>query len=230
MSGTIFSITAILLTIIIFVGFRRLYLRFPLPFLIPTLTSTIVIIIILSYKHISYHTYMTGGQWINDLLGPAVVALAYPLYKQREVVRKNFLPVILGILSGVIIGMVSGLLLGEIFGFSKDLLLAVLPKSVTTPVAMQITTGLGGDASTTIVFTMISGFTGVILGPSILKLFKIDSDMGRGIALGTASHGVGTSKANEFGGHAVSFSSAAMTLSAIIGTVIAPIIVSIFFK
>ncbi len=116
---------------------------------------------------------MIGGQWINSLLGPAVVALAYPLYKRRRVLIKYMFPIIGGVLAGLFSGMVSGLLFAELFGISRSLILSIIPKSITTPVAIQIASGIGGVPSMTVVFVMIAGFSGVILGPSLLKWIRI---------------------------------------------------------
>src|SRR5699024_5537319 len=122
---------------------------------------------------ISYDTYMIGGKYIDLLLGPAVVALAYPLYKQRVILIKNLMPILSGVTIGSIVGMVSGLLLAKASGVEKSLILTLVPKSVTTPVAMEISSVLGGNASLTVVFVMIAGFTGVVIGPYVLKGFHL---------------------------------------------------------
>lgn len=171
---------------------------------------------------------MIGGKWINSLLGPAVVALAYPLYKQREMLIKYSIPIIGGVFVGLFAGMISGLVFAEVFGIDRSLILSIVPKSITTPVAIQIATGLGGVPSMTVVFVMIAGFSGVILGPLLLKWIRIKSSLGKGIALGSASHALGTSKAFEYGELTVSMSSVSMTLSAVLGSVFGPIVVWLF--
>ena len=178
--------------------------------------------------HISYKDYMIGGQWINSLLGPAVVALAYPLYKQRRVLIKYMFPIIGGVLAGLFSGMVSGLLFAELFGISRSLILSIIPKSITTPVAIQIASGIGGVPSMTVVFVMIAGFSGVILGPLLLKWIRIRSSLGKGIAFGSASHALGTSKAMEYGELTVSMSSVSMTLCAVLGSVFGPVVAWMF--
>lgn len=125
-------------------------------------------------------------------------------------------------------GMISGLIFAEAFGIDHDLLLSILPKSITTPVAIQIAAGLGGVPSMTVVFVMIAGFSGVILGPLFLKWLRIRSSLGQGIALGSASHALGTSKALEYGELAVSMSSVSMTLCAVLGSFFGPLIVWLF--
>ncbi len=125
-------------------------------------------------------------------------------------------------------GMISGLIFAEAFGIDHDLLLSILPKSITTPVAIQIAAGLGGVPSMTVVFVMIAGFSGVILGPLFLKWLRIRSSLGQGIALGSASHALGTSKALEYGELAVSMSSVSMTLCAVLGSFFGPLVVWLF--
>lgn len=206
----------------------KVYVRFSYPILIPVLTTTIFVILLLLTFHVSYDEYMIGGKWINSLLGPAVVALAYPLYKQREMLVKYSVPIIGGVFVGLFAGMISGLVFAEVFRIDRSLILSIIPKSITTPVAIQIATGLGGVPSMTVVFVMIAGFSGVILGPLLLKWIRIKSSLGKGIALGSASHALGTSKAFEYGELTVSMSSVSMTLSAVLGSVFGPIVVWLF--
>lgn len=225
MQQTLYTILMILLTVGVFMAMVRLYARFHLPVLIPILTSTILIIAILLLFHIPYESYMIGGRWIDFLLGPAVVSLAFPLYKQRKLIVTYLLPIVTGVFVGACTAMLSGLLFGGIFGIDRSLILSLIPKSITTPVAIQISSVIGGIPSITVVFVMIAGFTGVIIGPSIMKWARIQSPLGRGIAFGSASHAIGTSKAFEYGELSVSMSSVAMTLSAIFGSMLGPLFV-----
>jgi len=220
----------VLLNVAIYLMMSAVYKRFRNPVLIPALTATVIVVGILIYFQIPYDTYMIGGQWINKLLGPAVVSLAYPLYKQRNVLAQNLPAILGGTVVGLLVGMFSGLLLAAGLGFSKLYVLSILPKSITTPVAIQISSSLGGDASLTSVFVMIAGFTGAIGGPLIMKLFRIRSEVGIGIGLGTASHALGTAKALEYGEKSVSMSSVAMTVCAIVGSCIGPLVVWMMYS
>ncbi|MDU9690476.1 MULTISPECIES: LrgB family protein [Priestia] len=222
------AVFIIVATVALYLVMAKVYVRFSYPILIPVLTTTIFVILLLLAFHISYDEYMIGGKWINSLLGPAVVALAYPLYKQREMLVKYSVPIIGGVFVGLFAGMISGLVFAEVFGVDRSLILSIIPKSITTPVAIQIATGLGGVPSMTVVFVMIAGFSGVILGPLLLKWIRIKSSLGKGIALGSASHALGTSKAFEYGELTVSMSSVSMTLSAVLGSVFGPIVVWLF--
>ncbi|MHA0857836.1 LrgB family protein [Paenibacillus sp. CMAA1364] len=226
---SITAIVIVLITVSIYIIMSMIYRRFHLPVLMPALTATVAVVLLLLYFRIPYETYMIGGQWINQLLGPAVVSLAYPLYKQRHVLRRNLFAILGGTLTGLLVGMFSGIFLAILLGFSKLYILSLLPKSITTPVAIQISHNLGGDYSLTSVFVMIAGFTGAIGGPYILRMFRVKDAVGIGIGLGTASHALGTAKALEYGEESVSMSSVAMTVCAIAGSFVAPVVVWIVY-
>ncbi|MGG0644605.1 LrgB family protein [Sporosarcina gallistercoris] len=225
----ILSMGFILLTIATYFAMTVLYMKIHLPFLVPIITTTVVIILILVLFNIPYETYMVGGQWIDKLLGPAVVSLAIPLFKQRELLKRQILPILTGVLAGCLTGMFSGVLLAANAGFSKELVLSILPKSITTPIAMQIATQIGGVPALSAVFVIIAGISGVLLSHYFLAFFKLDTTLGRGIGLGVATHAIGTSKAIEYGEQEASLSSVAMTLSAIFGSMLGPVIAWIFY-
>ena len=147
MQQVLFAFCMILLTVVAYFAMTQLYKRYSYSFLIPILTATILIIVILLVLHIPYKNYMIGGQWINSLLGPAVVALAYPLYKQRHFLMNHLFTILGGVLIGAISGMVSVGLLAKILGINHTLILSIIPKSLTTPVAIEVARGLGGNAS-----------------------------------------------------------------------------------
>lgn len=122
----------------------KLHKRFTYPFLMPIVTSTIVLVVGLLIFNIPFEDYMEGGQYIQHLLGPAVVALAYPLYNQRELVMKYKYTIVSGILIAMISGLISVFVLLKLFKLDQDLILTSLPKSLTTPVAMQVSESIGG--------------------------------------------------------------------------------------
>lgn len=228
MHHILFTFCMILLTVVAYLLMTQLYKRYSFSLLIPILTATTLIIVILLVFHIPYKSYMIGGQWINFLLGPSVAALAYPLYKQRHFLINNLFPILGGVLIGAISGMVTVGLLGKILGINHTLILSIIPKSLTTPVAIEVARGLEGNASLTIVSCMIAGIFGAIVAPTIFKFLRVHSPIGRGVALGSASHSMGTSKAAEYSELTFSMSSVTMTLCAIIGSFLGPIVVWIF--
>ncbi|MBS4175240.1 LrgB family protein [Bacillus sp. FJAT-49736] len=228
MQQVLLAFSMILLTVFAYFVMTKIYKRYSYPFFIPVLTATTLIIIILLVLHIPYKSYMAGGQWISSLLGPSVVALAYPLYKQRHFLINHLFPILGGVLVGAISGMVSVALLAKILGVNQTLSLSIIPKSLTTPVAIEVARGLGGNPSMAIVGVMIAGIFGVIAAPTIFKLLRVHSPIGRGIALGSASHAIGTSKAAEYSELTFSMSSVTMALCAIICSFLGPIVVWVF--
>jgi len=218
-AAIIFSV----LTVAAYVAANFLYLRFRKTPLNPVITATVALVAILILFDIPYETYMEGGDSVAAFLGPAVVALAVPLYNHRELLQNYLVPIAAGIVAGVIAGLVSGTLFTRWLGFTEELILTVLPKSLTTPVAMQVATTIGGIPSLAAVFVMVAGFTGILLGPYLLQLLNIDSPIGRGIGLGASAHGLGTAKAFEYGPEDASMSSVAMTLAAVLGALLSPL-------
>lgn len=214
-----------LMTVLIFAATRKLYSRYPNPFFNPVLISSVIVVVFLVLVKIPYETYMIGGQWIHHFLGPVVVALGYPLYKQKAILVKYFLPIFSGMLTGIVVSVFTGLLATYLLGTVGELIPSVVTKSITTPIALQVTEQLNGLTSLTAVFVMIAGFTGILLGPSLIKICKIETPIGRGMAFGSASHAVGTTKAFEYGLDAGSISSAAMTLTAVFGSFIIPFLI-----
>jgi len=217
------------LTIGMFIAMTKLHRRFPTPLLLPIVTTTTATVIVLLVFSIPYDTYMEGGEWLQKMLGPAVVALAYPLYNQRDIVKKYRV----AILSSIVFALVSGLV--SIYVFTMLMKLDVawiktsLPKSLTTPVAMQVSESIGGIPPLTAVLVMLAGFVGAIIGPLIIKYGKIESAIARGVAIGSASHGVGLTCLQDYGEKELSVGSLAMGLSAVVGAFICPLFVYLVF-
>jgi predicted murein hydrolase (TIGR00659 family) len=216
------ALIAILVTIAIYFFSKKFYQRFPTPFTIPLLIGTLLIIMLLTVSGIPYDTYMVGGKWIEQLLGPAVVALAFPLYKQREVLKAYFFPLLTGVSCGALFGVISGAQLSRLLGIEEMLVYSIMPKSVTTPVAMEVASSLGGIPALAAIFVMIAGIGGVIISPILLKVFNITHVIGKGVGLGSAAHAIGTARALEAGELEGAISSVSMTLSAIIVSILGP--------
>jgi len=229
MPQVIIALLMILFTIVSYYMMVKVHARFTYSFLIPVLTSTVFIIFILVVFHIPYDSYMTGGKWINSLLGPAVVALAFPLYKQREFIKNHLLLIIGGVSVAGILGILSVGVLAKTAGLSQQLSLSILPKSVTTPVAMAVADGLGASPSMAIAGVMIAGIFGTMAAPLIFKLFGVESHVGKGIALGSTAHAIGTAKAAEYSELAFSMGSVSMTMNAILSSFAGPAIAWLLF-
>ncbi|RBW71419.1 LrgB family protein [Bacillus taeanensis] len=228
MTNLFIGLVSIAATIFIYFMSKKFYTHFPKPFMLPILIGTGSIVCCLALFNISYETYMIGGKWIDQLLGPAVVALAYPLYKQGPVIKKYFIPILGGGVVGTFLGILTGFEFSKWLGVEDLLVYSMLPKSVTTPVAMDIAEVVGGTPALAAVFVMFAGVGGVVMAPFILKWFKINHFLGRGMGLGSASHAIGTSKALEYSEQDAAVSSIAMTLCAVLASFLGPIVVIMF--
>ena len=199
------------------------------PLLNPVLLAVILIVAILLATGTSYPTYFDGAQFVHFLLGPATVALAIPLYRQFDRVRRSGVAILASIVAGSITAAVSAVYLGWLLGGSEQTLISLAPKSVTAPVAMGITEQLGGLPSLTAVLVISTGILGAVLGPYVLNLLRIRDKAARGLAMGTASHGIGTARAMQVSEVAGAFAGLAMGLNALATAILLPLIWGLFF-
>ena len=170
-----------------------------LSFMNPLLISIILVIAFLLLTGVSYQTYAEGANAISFLLTPATICLAVPLYKQFNLLKKNWKAVVAGVVSGVVSSLVCILLLALLFKFDHQTYVTFLPKSITTAIGMGVTEELGGYVSLAVVVIVITGVIGNVIAEWVLKLFKIEEPIAKGIAIGSSSHAVGTAKAMEIG-------------------------------
>lgn len=199
----------------------------------PLLVAIVILLFFLTKLHIKYEDYNKGGQVISFFLSPATVALALPLYKKFSLFKKNALPIMVGILSGTVSGIVCIVLLSKLFRFSNVLTESLIPKSITTPIGMAVSKQLGGLPSISVVAIIITGIIGAIIGPFLCKVLRLKDKVAVGIAMGNASHAVGTAKAMEMGETEGAMSGLTMAIAGIITVFLAPLIWKfflIFFK
>lgn len=173
--------------------------KFKLAIFNPLLISIIITILILLVSHIDYDTYYTGAKYLSYLLTPATVCLAVPLYEKLELLKSNWKAILAGILSGVLTTLCCILVMSLIFGLSHEEYITFLPKSITTAIGMGVSEELGGYVTLTVAVIIITGILGNILAPFICKWFHIKEPIAKGIAIGSASHAIGTTKALEMG-------------------------------
>ena len=198
------------------------------PLLNPVLLSVIAIVAILYGTDTSYDRYFEGAQFVHFLLGPATVALAIPLYRQFDRVRGSALAILASLVSGAITAATSAILIAWFFDAQPATIVSLAPKSVTAPVAMSISEQLGGLPSLTAVLVILTGITGAMLGPAILNVLKIKDWSAWGMALGTASHGIGTARALQVNDLAGAFSGLAMGLNALATAILLPLLWKLF--
>jgi len=174
-----------------------------------------------------YPTYFAGAQFVHFLLGPATVALDIPLYDHRDKVRRLWLPLLLGLGAGVVTAVVSAVGIAWLLGASRQTLLSLAPKSVTTPIAMGIAEKIGGLPSLTAVLVILTGMTGAMIARPLLDRVGVRSPSSRGFAMGTAAHGIGTARAFQMSEETGAFAGLAMGLAALMTALLAPWLVGL---
>ncbi len=177
---------------------------------------------------IDYRAYFSGAQFVHFLLGPATVALAVPLYRQLEMVRASAAAAILSVVLGGAFAALAGVGLALALDAAPEVTASLAPRSVTTPVAMGIAERIGGLPSLTAVVVILSGITGAALGPLVLDLVRVRDWRARGLAIGTASHGIGTARALSVNATAGAFSGLAMGLNALATALLLPLLWALF--
>lgn len=194
----------------------------------PMLVSAIMIIIFLLLTNTSYETFYHGGRYISDFLTPATVCLAVPMYRQFRILVENKWAVLGGILAGCIGHAVCVVLMGIAFSIDKALIVSVLPKSVTTAIAMGVCEESGGIIPVVIIGVTVAGNLGAMFAPMLLKLFKIDNPVAQGLSIGCCSHALGTSTAAvPMGEVQGAMSSLSIVVTGIMTVVIVPIVVNL---
>lgn len=197
------------------------------PLFNPLLIAIITIIVFLGITKIPYEKYKLGADSINFLLGPVTVVLAIPLYKQFDLLKKHFLEIVIGIVSGVSASLVSVMLIGKITNANIDIINSLIPKSITTPMGIALTNTLNGIESITVVSIILTGILGAIIAPTIFKIGRIKHPVAKGIALGTSAHALGTTKAIEIGEVEGAMSSLSIGIAGMITVIIVPIILNL---
>lgn len=223
-------LTHLTVTLVVFVVASAIYKKAKLnPILNPVLLSVISIMLFLKLTDTAYDQYFEGAQFVHFLLGPTTVALAIPLYRQFKRIKRSALAISVSLLVGSFTSAVTAVTVAWVLKAGNVSLVSLAPKSVTAPVAMGISEQLGGLPSLTAVITIITGITGAVIGPVILNRMNITDWAARGLAIGTASHGIGTARALQVNELAGAFSGLAMGINALATAILLPILWSVFF-
>lgn len=190
----------------------------------PILLTIAALIAFLKIAGVNYDTYKAAGEQIDFWLRPAIVALGVPLYQQLRVIRKQWLPIVLSQLIGSVVGIVSVVLVASLLGASREVVVSLAPKSVTTPIAMEVCTATGGIPSLTAAIVVLVGLFGAVAGFKVLQVGRVRSPIAQGLSMGTASHAVGTSRAMEYGSRYGAFSSLGLIANGVLTAILAPLL------
>jgi predicted murein hydrolase (TIGR00659 family) len=196
----------------------------------PVLHAMWIIAAFLLLTGTSYTTYFSGAQFVHFLLGPATVALAVPLYENRKVVISAILPMLAALVVGCATAIVSVVLLAEAAGLPRAVVLSLAPKSVTAGVAMGISESLGADPALTAVAVVLTGIMGAIIVTPLMNRMGIADFRARGFAVGLASHGIGTARAFQVNAVAGVFAGVAMSLNALVTSLLVPVAVTLLVR
>ena len=222
------EIVAISVSAVIFLLANLLYKRWTIPLLLPIFTSTLVIIGILLYIELPYAQYAEWTKRVTYLLGPATVALAYPLYHQRRYLKVYALPIVLGLVTGSLIQMTVSYYMGRFLLLPEDWNLAVMIKTITTPVALGVGDIIGAKMEVIPSVVIITGMLGAMVIIPLLRIMRIDNPIVTGLTFGVTSHGVGTARALKEGEVEGAVSGAAMALTSMVLSVIIPLLFFLF--
>ena len=204
-----------------------LYKKVKTPLLNPLLVTLVGLILVLTLFNIPLETYEESVSIFSFLLGPATVALAYSVYKQRQILKEHFVPIVAGCLVGSVVSMVSAYTLCKVLGLGSEMALSFIPKSVTTPIAIAASQELGGITSITVAAVIITGILGNMIAELVFRLFHIDHPIARGLALGTSAHAVGTAKALELGEIEGAMGSISICVAGILTVVLVPLVMNV---
>lgn len=198
----------------------------------PVLWSVVTLASLLTVTGVDYPTYFSGAQFIHFLLGPAVVALAWPLWERRSALGQHWRGLLAAALAGGVAASGSALLLGWVVALPHEVVLSLAPKSVTAPVAMGIADKLGGIPALAAVFAVVTGMVGALSDKALFGLLKIPTDtmgwMARGYALGTAAHGIGAARALQVNADAGAFAGLALGVQVVLASLLIPLVFKLF--
>jgi len=214
----------ILLSVLAYEAGILIQRKFRKPYLNPLLLAILFVIGILLLFHLPKESYDKGGSFILFFLGPATVVLAIPLYRQMELLKKDLVPILTGILVGSTTSVLSVIFFSKVFRVDLQVAVSMLPKSVTTAIGMEVSKQIGGIVSLSVAVIVLTGIMGAVLGPALLKLFRIKDPVAQGVAIGTASHAVGTSKAMELGETQGAMSGLSIGLAGLATVILVPLL------
>ncbi len=194
----------------------------------PVLISVAILVAVLKLTGTPYQTYFAGAQFVHFMLGPATVALAIPLVAQAALVRRMLVPMLAALVGGSLTAALSAVAVAWMLGASRQTILSIAPKSVTAPIAMAISEGIGGLPTLTAVLVMLTGVLGAVLVTPLMNLLRIRDYGARGFAAGLAAHGLGTARAFQVNELAGTFAGLGLALNGLITAILVPLLVSLW--
>jgi predicted murein hydrolase (TIGR00659 family) len=211
-------------TIAFYVCARLLFGRWPRWWLSPLVFTPVLLGALALGLHAGYQDYIGGTHWLSVMLGPITVAFALPIYEQRAIIRRHWPILLVGVLVGSSLAMLSAWALASVLGLPGDMRLSLLPRSVSVPFAVVVSSDIGGIPDLTSVFVVITGVFGGAVGEAVLKLLPLRSNIARGALFGMAAHGVGVATAHRLGREEGSIAGLVMVLAGLFNVLAAPVL------
>ena len=194
----------------------------------PLLLTIIFIIAFLKLADISYASYDNGAKYINYFLTPSTVCLAVPLYRQLKLLKEYAGAILISIMSGTVACAIMIFGLAKLFLLENSIYASLVPKSITTAIALGMSEELGGLSAVTVMAVFVTGILGAVIATTVFKIFKIEDPVAQGLAMGTAAHAIGTSKALELGEIQAAMSSLAIAVTGILTVIMGPIVAGFY--
>jgi predicted murein hydrolase (TIGR00659 family) len=211
----------------LYLAAKRLHRRWPRWWLMPLAVTPVLLVIAVLSLHASYRDYIRGTGWLVALLGPAMVAFAVPIYEHRALIRREWPVLAAGMLAGTATAVLSGWGLATVVGLDGAIRLSLLPRSISTPFAMEVSGEIGGIPQLTAIFVVLTGVLGAALGDIVLAWLPLRSALARGALLGVGAHGAGTAKAHMIGREEGSIAGLVMVLVGLMNILVAPVLAQI---
>ncbi|WP_374356471.1 LrgB family protein [Chitinimonas sp.] len=209
-------------TLAVYLLARRLHLRFRKFWCAPIIVTPLCMLGLLLLADIPYSIYFADTRWLMWLLGPTTVAFALPIYQQRQLIRRYPLSLTVGVVTGVLLGVGSSWILARLFVLPPMVAHSLLTRSISTPFALTAANEFGGSRELVVLFVMLTGIVGMLVGEVLLGWLRVHSSIARGASLGAAAHAVGTAKARELGQEEGAVSSLTMMFAGIVMVLLAP--------
>ena len=199
-------------------------------FLNPVVMAIFMVVIYLVAFDIQYDTYLSNATLIHSLLGPATVALALPLYKQLDVIKRSALAIMSAVCVSAVVAAGLAYFLADIMGANEEIKLSIMPKSVTTPIAIGIAEKIGTQSSLAVFFLFTTGIVGTLIVSALFKAFRVTDERAIGLSLGVTCHGLGVARAFQYGEKAGVFAALGMSVMGVVCGIAIPIVVLMFLK
>lgn len=207
-----------------------IFKKYRIAILNPMLLAILFIIGVIKILDIPLSYYTKGGDIINFFINPATVCLAIPIYKEIESLKKHYPIILVGAFVGSITAIISVVVLGRLLNIEELVILSIVPKSITTPIGIELSKILGGNPPITVFAIVVTGISGNLFASTLMKMLRVESAVARGLGIGVSSHAVGTTKAIEMGEVEGAMSGLSIVIAGIVTILIAPIVLKILLN